>query len=88
MTMLGELEWFLGIRVLRDRQKRLLWLSQEAYIEKMANKFGIKIGKKKPDSPMNDLCGFPPKRHLKNLIEPGGPLRREVPYLPAPGIVE
>ena len=58
MTMLGELEWFLGIRVLRVRQKRLLWLSQEAYIEKMANKFGIETGKKMPDTPMIDLCGF------------------------------
>lgn len=31
-----------GIRVLRDRIRKRLWLSQEAYIEKMANKFGSK----------------------------------------------
>ena len=36
MKSLGEIEWFLGIRVIRDRSKRLLWLSQEAYIDKMA----------------------------------------------------
>src|SRR6266480_1316931 len=28
MNILGELRWFLGIHVLRDRRQRLLWLSQ------------------------------------------------------------
>ena len=44
MKSLGEIEWFLGIRVIRDRSNRLLWLSQEAYIDKMANKFGVQLG--------------------------------------------
>lgn len=52
MKMLGEIEWFLGVRVLRDRTKKLLWLSQEAYIEKMANKFGVNLEKRLPDTPM------------------------------------
>jgi hypothetical protein len=30
-----ELEWFLGVRVLRDRKRRKLWLSQTAYCDKM-----------------------------------------------------
>jgi hypothetical protein len=34
MSVLGELKWFLGIHVLRDRAKRFLWLSQEAYIDR------------------------------------------------------
>src|SRR5437762_10928524 len=33
MNILGELRWFLGIHILRDRRQRKLWLSQEAYIE-------------------------------------------------------
>jgi hypothetical protein len=31
------LQWFLGIRVIRDREKRLIWLSQSTYIDKIAN---------------------------------------------------
>jgi len=33
---LGELRWFLGIKVERDRQNRTIWLSQESYIEQLA----------------------------------------------------
>ena len=52
MKSLGEIEWFLGIRVIRDRSKRLLWLSQEVYIDKMVNKFNVQLDKKLPDTPM------------------------------------
>ncbi|QGA15008.1 hypothetical protein EYB26_002664 [Talaromyces marneffei] len=31
-----ELQWFLGIRVIRDREKKLIWLSQASYIDKIA----------------------------------------------------
>jgi DNA-binding CsgD family transcriptional regulator len=41
ITNLGEIKWFLGLHVLRDRQKRLLWLSQKAYAEKVAERFGL-----------------------------------------------
>ena len=40
---LGELKWFLGIRILRDRtpgQERL-WLCQDSYIEKVAKSFKL-----------------------------------------------
>ena len=30
-------QWFLGIRVLRDRERKLIWLSQSTYIDKIAN---------------------------------------------------
>jgi Reverse transcriptase (RNA-dependent DNA polymerase) len=30
-----ELQWFLGLHIIRDRQRRLIWLSQSAYIEKI-----------------------------------------------------
>lgn len=41
MTDLGELEWFLGMRILRDRSKKLLWIDQEQYAEKLLEKFGM-----------------------------------------------
>jgi hypothetical protein len=41
ITDLDKIKWFLGLHVLRDRQKRLLWLSQKAYVEKVAERFGL-----------------------------------------------
>src|SRR5262249_38587731 len=38
---LGELRWFLGIQVIRDRPNGKLWLCQSAYIEKVANRFRL-----------------------------------------------
>ena len=54
MTDCGELKWFLGIHVLRDRQRRLLWLSQSSYIEKIANQFGLDLSSKPPDTLMQE----------------------------------
>lgn len=34
----GEpLQWFLGIEIIRDRERRLIWLSQSDYLDKIAN---------------------------------------------------
>jgi Reverse transcriptase (RNA-dependent DNA polymerase)/Pol polyprotein, beta-barrel domain len=38
---LGEATHFLGIRIVRDRPQRKLWLVQDSYIDKMAEKFNI-----------------------------------------------
>src|SRR5467141_1836996 len=43
---LGELKWFLGVHVLRDRTKKCLWLSQAAYIDKIASKYGVDLSEK------------------------------------------
>jgi len=32
-----DLQWFLGIEILRDREEKLIWLSQSSYIDKIAN---------------------------------------------------
>jgi len=37
MREMGELKWFLGIRVLRDRKARKIWLCQDSYITKISN---------------------------------------------------
>jgi hypothetical protein len=39
MHELGELKWFLGIRVIRDRSIRKLWLCQDAYITKLCDRY-------------------------------------------------
>jgi Reverse transcriptase (RNA-dependent DNA polymerase) len=37
---LGKISWFLGIRVIRDRKKKL-WLCQDSYIEKIAKRYHL-----------------------------------------------
>jgi len=41
MRDLGELRWFLNIRIVRDREQRKLWLLQDAYIDKLVAMFKI-----------------------------------------------
>lgn len=36
---MGEIKWFLGIRILRDRSERKIWILQDSYIEKIARSF-------------------------------------------------
>ena len=52
MKVMGEMEWFLGINVIRNRNKKLLWLSQEAYVDKIANQFLKSFDGRMPDTPM------------------------------------
>jgi hypothetical protein len=37
-----DANWFLGIRIVRDRPRRLLWLCQDSYIDKITARFDIK----------------------------------------------
>ena len=61
MRCLGELEWFLGIHIARDRAKHLLSLCQESYIDKLVNKFSIdlttKVSNPLPVSQLNKYEG-------------------------------
>lgn len=41
ITDLGSVKWILGIRVTRDCATRTIALDQQAYIEKMASRFGL-----------------------------------------------
>ena len=43
LKCLGPLGWFLGIRVMRNTKSRKLWLIQDAYIDKVAVQFDIKL---------------------------------------------
>ena len=48
---LGELNWFLGIRVIRNRDQGKLWICQDSYIEKITNRYNLQF-RKHPSTPM------------------------------------
>ena len=52
MRDMGDLKWFLGIRVTRDLENRKLWLCQDSFIEKMAHRFHLE-DRKVPPTPMS-----------------------------------
>ena len=52
MRDLGDLRWFLGIQVVRDREKRQIWLSQDSYIENIAARFDLDQLNGSPSTPM------------------------------------
>jgi hypothetical protein len=45
MKDLGEAVYILGIKIYRDRSKRLIGLSQDAYIDKILNQFNMQDSK-------------------------------------------
>ena len=46
MKDLGEAAYILEIRILRDRSKRLIGLSQNTYLDKVLNRFSMQNSKK------------------------------------------
>jgi hypothetical protein len=46
MNDLGEIVYILGIKIYRDRSKRLIGLSQSTYIDKVLNRFSMQNSKK------------------------------------------
>jgi hypothetical protein len=54
LRTLGELSWFLGIHVLRDRPSKSIWLIQDSFIDKIACKFNLTSEKRYPDFPMKE----------------------------------
>jgi hypothetical protein len=57
MKDLGEAAYILGIKIYRDRSKRLIGLSQDTYIDKILNWFNMQDSKK----------GFLPMSHVITL---------------------
>ena len=37
----GELKWFLGIRIVRDRIQRKIWIVQDSYVDRIVHRFGL-----------------------------------------------
>ena len=52
MRHIGELQWFLGVRIIRNRQLGKLWLSQLTYINKLAVDHKINTSAKAPSTPL------------------------------------
>ena len=57
MKDLGEASYILGIKIYRDRSKRMIGLSQHMYIEKVLKRFSMKNSKR----------GLLPLRHSIHL---------------------
>ncbi|KAK8584146.1 hypothetical protein V6N12_068394 [Hibiscus sabdariffa] len=81
---LGEAAYILGVKIYRDRSRRLLGLSQSTYIDKVLKRFSMEESKK----------GFLPLRHgisLSKEMYPSTSQERErmsrVPYASAIGLI-
>ena len=70
LTVMGDVEWFLGVRVVRDRVKKSVSLLHDTYIEKIAQKFGLVDGKC-PSTPLPhyDLVKHTGTATLKQIKE-------------------
>ncbi|KAL4280950.1 hypothetical protein GQ457_03G018240 [Hibiscus cannabinus] len=84
MKDLGEATYILGVKIYRDRSRRLLGLSQSTYIDKVLKRFSMEESKR----------GFLPMRHgisLSKEICPSTPQERErmgqIPYSSAIGSI-
>ncbi|KAK8988349.1 hypothetical protein V6N11_061107 [Hibiscus sabdariffa] len=84
MKDLGEAAYILGVKIYRDRSRRLLGLSQSTYIDKMLKWFSMEESKR----------GFLPMRHgisLSKEMCPSTPQEREqmsqIPYASAIGSI-
>ncbi|RYO77619.1 hypothetical protein DL764_010202 [Monosporascus ibericus] len=70
----GEVSWFLGIRVIRDRSKRQIILAHDSYIEKIAARFGLANDAFAPPTPLGieelvSNSGIASKEQIKGYQE-------------------
>ncbi|KAL4368402.1 hypothetical protein GQ457_05G022260 [Hibiscus cannabinus] len=84
MKDLGEAAYILGVKIYRDKSRRLLGLSQSTYIDKVLKRFSMEESKR----------GFLPMRHgisLSKEMCPSTPQERErmsqIPYASAIGSI-
>jgi hypothetical protein len=73
---MGDVAWFLGVRVIRDRAARKIWLVHDTYIEKITKRFELLDGKC-PSTPLPGIElrkyeGQAPKRQIKEYQEKVG----------------
>ena len=57
---LGECNWILNMKVVRNREKKTICLTQQAYVEKMVKSFGFGTVRNNPSVPVTDDLTFPP----------------------------
>ena len=51
---MGDLTWFLGIRIVRDRALHKTWLVQDAFIDKVCARYSIETVGKAPEVPLTE----------------------------------
>ncbi|EKG08999.1 Integrase catalytic core, partial [Macrophomina phaseolina MS6] len=69
LRILGELQWFLAIRIIRDRVNRKLWLSQESYIAKLTAKFNVKTVSRATPLPNEEpITSFEGKASAQDIL--------------------
>ncbi|KAL0440393.1 UNVERIFIED_CONTAM: Retrovirus-related Pol polyprotein from transposon TNT 1-94 [Sesamum latifolium] len=85
MKDLGEASYILGIKIIRDRSKRILGITQTSYVEKVLKRFKMKNSKR----------GFLPMRHGVKLSKKQSPKTDEeltkmfdIPYASAVGNIQ
>jgi hypothetical protein len=49
---IGDIQWFLEIRIIRDRNTHQLWLCQDLYINKIVKRYGLET-RKLPETPLS-----------------------------------
>ena len=54
MNVLRNLKWFLEVHVFWNKAKKLLWLSQETYIDKLTNQFIIDVTDRLSETSMTE----------------------------------
>ena len=52
--VMGDLVWFLGIRIACDKALKKTWLIQDAFIDKVCARFGIDAVRRAPDVPLTE----------------------------------
>ena len=78
---LGSLSWYQGIEVTRDRATKELWLSQKAYIEKIASTFEIQTTQQTTPHQISVSIGF---NLGESAIQLGSKLNRNPSILSGP----
>jgi hypothetical protein len=53
MREIGDMQWFLGIQIIHDRNTRRLWLCQDLYIDKIVKRYGLET-QKLPKIPLSE----------------------------------
>ncbi|RKF63428.1 hypothetical protein OnM2_025133, partial [Erysiphe neolycopersici] len=52
LRYMGELKWFLGISIVRNRNEGKLTINQSAYISKIATRFGVENCSRQYSTPL------------------------------------
>jgi Reverse transcriptase (RNA-dependent DNA polymerase)/gag-polypeptide of LTR copia-type len=67
---LGEISKVLGMRVIRDRKARTIYLDQEQYLDRVLNKFGVTAAKHKAKTiPATDFSNLRPATRSDERID-------------------